>query len=107
MDKVLLRGDIENGSLSRRPSRLQPRPRDSQDGDSDSDDEWYTGPASQQYRITMRKELMAKMKRHRIQKLLLPSAPLLAEPGEAEPGEMQRVVPNSAPGREREGRFRP
>ena len=34
--------------VKERPSRLQPRPRDSQDGDSDSDDEWYTGPASQQ-----------------------------------------------------------
>ena len=104
----MLRGDIENGSLSRRDP-----------ADFSQDQEIHrmetlilmmNGTLGQQvsskkqYRITMRKrkELMEEMKRHRIQKKLLPSAPLPAEPGEK-----QRVVPNSAPGREREGRFRP
>ena len=47
-DKIRVRNKAKWKLVKERPSRLQPRPRDLQDVDSDSDDDWYTGPASQQ-----------------------------------------------------------
>ena len=50
-DKIRVRNKAKWKLIKDRPSRLQPRPRDSQDGDSDSDDDWYTGPAVQQQEV--------------------------------------------------------
>ena len=46
-DKIRVRNKAKWKLVKERPSRLQPVPRDSQEEDSDSDDDWYTGPASQ------------------------------------------------------------
>ena len=84
--KTRVRNKAKWKLVKERPSRLQSAPRDPQDGDSDSDDDWSSGLISHQEEVQnnqrrMRKGLMEEMRRLSSQNQLRVTAILPQEPG--------------------------